>query len=186
MCRAFKNTLIIRIRILVNCIVLHQLYCVCCMRRKIFNNIVLGIKPKKTLNLSYLNTQIMQSKLILIIVSIAMLTFSSFKNSPEYLKNIGKKESAGVYQGGPKELIGKWVMDGDPNTYIELRSDGTVIEKSLGEPLKRYWLLKDSKLCLKATSVEGGTEKCLEYVLRKDMLVITMNKMKLHYARFKK
>ncbi|WP_106792570.1 hypothetical protein [Aquimarina sp. Aq78] len=128
----------------------------------------------------------MQSKLILTTVSIAMLTLSSFKNSPEHHETVGEKENtSGVYQGGPKELIGKWVMDGDPNTYIELRSDGTVIEKSLGEPLKRYWLLKDSKLCLKATSVEGGTEMCLEYVLREDMLEITMNEMKLHYARFK-
>ncbi len=172
-------------KVSVNYIVLHQLYCIYRICRKIFNNIVLGIKPKKTLNLSYLNAQIMQSKLILTIVSIAMLTLSSFKNSPEHQKNDGEKENISVYQGGPKELIGKWVMDGDPNTYIELRSDGTVIEKSLGEPLKRYWLLKDSKLCLKATSVEGGTEKCLEFVLRKDMLVITMNEMELHYARSK-
>ncbi|PKV50022.1 hypothetical protein ATE84_2068 [Aquimarina sp. MAR_2010_214] len=127
----------------------------------------------------------MQSKLILIIISIAMLPLSSFKNSPEHQKMVIEKKRDSISQGGPKGLIGKWVMDGDHNTYIELRSDGTIIEKSLGEPLKRYWLLKDSKLCLKANSIEGGTEMCLEYLLREDMLVITMNEMRLHYARAK-
>jgi hypothetical protein len=117
-----------------------------------------------------------------------MITLSSFKSSPEYQEVITKNQNTKTSQNPPKKLIGKWVMDGDLDTYINLRSDGSVIEKSLGAPLKRYWRLKDSKLCLKGTSAKSSAEICLEYELRDDILdilVITMNEMELHYIRNK-
>ena len=74
---------------------------------------------------------------------------------------------------------------GDPETYINLGENGIVIEKSLGQPLKRYWLVRDNKLCLKATLTQKKKEKCLDYELHEDELTITMNNMRIHYIRYR-
>ncbi|WP_152537475.1 hypothetical protein [Aquimarina pacifica] len=85
----------------------------------------------------------------------------------------------------PKELVGKWIMDGDKETYIDLKLDGTAIEKSIGEPLKRYWFVKDNMLCLKATEIDEDSEKCLNYRLQDDELTLVTNKMMIHYNKSK-
>ncbi|WP_103864345.1 hypothetical protein [Aquimarina sp. I32.4] len=128
----------------------------------------------------------MQSKFNIIVLVIAIITLSSYtSNHKDIVVDKGGKKIL-IGQGTPEELVGKWVMDGDPNTFIELKQDGTVIEKSLGEPLERFWGLKEEKLCLKANSEENATEICLDYVLNGNVLVITMNKMELYYVKSNK
>ena len=88
-------------------------------------------------------------------------------------------------QENPEELVGKWMMDGDDETYIELNSDGTATEKSIGEPMKRFWSVKNDKLCLKASEKQNGAEMCIEFMLNQDVLVLTMDNMKLPYTRYR-
>ncbi|WP_103071298.1 hypothetical protein [Aquimarina sediminis] len=129
----------------------------------------------------------MQLKFNILLAVAAILMLSSFKNGPDYPENPTVNNSDSLYQEPSKELelVGKWLMEGDFDTYIKLRPDGVAIEKSIGEPSKRYWSVKNDKLCLKATPVEGSTEMCLEYELNEDILILTMNKMRLHYERTK-
>lgn len=128
----------------------------------------------------------MQSKFNVILFVLAIIMLSSFKNDPDHPEAMINNLEDTICRKDSDELIGKWVMDGDFDTYIKLRSDGIAIEKSIGEPLRRYWTVKNDKLCIKTTLVKGSAEICLPYELTEDILVLTMSKMKLHYARSKK
>ncbi|WP_109438046.1 hypothetical protein [Aquimarina sp. AU119] len=127
----------------------------------------------------------MQSKHALIILLFSITIFTSFKNTPGYQESTLKSENVTPNSNDPDGLVGKWMMEGDPETYIDLRSNGAVIEKSIGEPLERYWSIKEKKLCLKA-SLASDSEVCIEYVLEQDILTLTINKMRLQYIRAKK
>lgn len=123
----------------------------------------------------------MQLKIIFFIFPMLFLDIT-----PE--KDIGNQEPARISshliskEKSPMILVGKWMLDGDIETYIDLRSDGTVIEKSIGEPMQRYWFVKNNKLCLKA-EVSANEKICIDYVLKENTLTLTINKMKLHYIR---
>ncbi len=138
------------------------------------------------LNLYSSKPQAMYPKFNIIILAFLIIITTGFKNNSKSIETeIVKREY--IYQENlePKNLIGKWIMDGDPETYINLGENGIAVEKSLGEPLKRYWLVRDNKLCLKATSVEKKKEMCLDYELHEDELIIIMNDMKINYIRFR-
>ncbi|GGX10702.1 hypothetical protein [Aquimarina muelleri] len=112
------------------------------------------------------------------------IVITSFKKNPKLIRSGEFKNKEICQQHLESEnLIGKWIMNGDPETYINLGENGVAVEKSLGDPLKRYWLIKGNKLCLKATSVQNNKEICIDYELDEDELVLTMNDMKLYYIR---
>ncbi|MCK8522727.1 hypothetical protein M0D21_14170 [Aquimarina sp. D1M17] len=123
----------------------------------------------------------MYSKLIFTALLFSFCSVYGIEGTTKITSNF----SLAFHQDNPKKLVGKWIMDGDEETYIELKSDGTVVEKSIGEPLERFWSVKDDKLCLKATLENGGTEMCLDFVLKEDALTLVMDDMKLPYTRFK-
>ncbi|MEW7279084.1 hypothetical protein ABW636_10865 [Aquimarina sp. 2201CG1-2-11] len=125
----------------------------------------------------------MRAKHNIIVISILAFVFAGFKSTPNHPQNTVDHFNSS-FQDTKEKLIGKWIMDGDPDTYIELNADGTALEKSIGDPLKRYWSIKDNSLCLKATPNQGGTEICLAFKLNMNTLILTMNGMKLHYVRY--
>lgn len=128
----------------------------------------------------------MYSKFNIVILIFITIIMSGYKNNFKPIE-VGSVKNKCAYQEGlePQNLIGKWIMDGDPETYINLGENGVVVEKSLGEPLKRYWLVKDNKLCIKATPAQKNKEMCLDYELDEDKLTLTMNDMEIHYIRYR-
>ncbi len=125
----------------------------------------------------------MERKHNLLIVSFLILFFIGLEASAKH-QGVLINHNNNSFQEAPDGLIGKWIMDGDPDTYIELSADGSALEKSIGDPLKRYWSVEENALCLKATPDEGGTKICLDYKLSENNLVLTMNGMKLYYVRY--
>ncbi len=119
-----------------------------------------------------------------VIFFLLITVLTSFKNITDDKQSIATSKYIILNIDDPGRLVGKWMMEGDPETYIDLRSNGTAIEKSIGEPLERYWSIKEKKLCLKA-SLTSDSEVCLEYVLEQDVLILTINEMRLQYIRAK-
>ncbi|WP_109300482.1 hypothetical protein [Aquimarina sp. AU474] len=127
----------------------------------------------------------MQSKCFLTVIFILFSTLTTFATTVTKETSFSINTTLFFDQENPEKLVGKWMMDGDDETYIELKSNGVAVEKSIGEPSERYWSVKDNKLCLKANQKQGGTEMCVDFELYEDTLTLTMKEMKLPYTRFK-
>ncbi len=127
----------------------------------------------------------MQSKCFPTIILILFSSITTFAATYTQGSNFNINSKTFFDQDNPEELVGRWMMDGDDETYIELKSNGVAVEKSIGEPLERFWSVKNNKLCLKANQKQGGAEMCLDFELYEDTLTLVMKEMKLPYTRFK-
>ncbi len=122
----------------------------------------------------------MRIKLLITTLVVSTLLLTSFKEVP---KNQPESLSIEIDQNNPTPLVGKWVGEDNKESFIDIKADGTAIEKTMGQVFERTWSVKDGKLCMKASKKYKSRQMCLLYTVTDKVLTLTFFENNTRYIK---